>query len=108
MAPHKHLDAWPWHIVIGAFIKGQWDGVSHKELLAIAIALVGALSYWGFSNTLERLSRIETNQVAIRSEMTNEFTRLHEVDYLTKLTVTEIKERQCAVIEKLKELEKRH
>ena len=122
MTPHNQS---PWGdcsllpvLIIAAF-STTWEKVTHKSLLAIALTVIGALSFWGFSSTLNRLAAVEKNQVEGITLVAKNQTDLMKIitdDILVKahrdsnqdLCIERIQERQNNVIKTLDELKALH
>jgi hypothetical protein len=62
MTPDKQwADKWPVCAMIMAVSKEAVDNLSHKGAIALAVAILSAMIYWGFSRTFSQIDRVENH-----------------------------------------------
>lgn len=109
MTPDKQpFQDWPIAGLLLMAVTDAWKELSHKSVLAIAGAVITILTYWGFSTTLERLTRIENKQDVEVVERHKSMETINDRMFRQDICITGIQERQNHVIQSLDELKSTH
>lgn len=77
MTPDKRFsDSWPLTSLVVMATKDVFDNLSHKGTIALGVAIISALMYWGFNRTFNQIDKIDSRQIEViknQGEMKNEF-----------------------------------